>query len=317
MNWIDWIYRLIDPVRGPVFETVVLPAMHAAGLDNWAEEAFEALGAAFAGVLFIGVFYALLRPLELLIPAERWADRRAVRVDVLYTFLYRTGLLPLLFFFALDPLWLAIQGWLHGAGAVPWQLEDLLPWLSTNPLAAFFTYVAILDLSDYWRHRLQHRVRWWWGLHSIHHAQRQMSLWTDERNHVLDGLIEALWRSTVALVIGVPGTHFFAFVILMQFVESLSHANVRLHFGWLGNRILVSPRFHRRHHAIGVGHEGRAGGCNFATLLPAWDVLFGTADFSADQRPTGIRDQLDGADYGAGFIDQQMNGLRRMWRARA
>jgi len=317
MGWLDWVYGLIDPVRGTLFEALILPVMHAAGLGNWAEEAFEALGAALAGLLFIGVFYAILRPLEVLVPVERWPDRKAVRVDVLYTVLYRTGLLPMFFFFALNPVWLALQGQLHGAGIVPWQLEDLLPYLRSSPLAAFLTYLAVLDLAEYWRHRLQHRFQWWWGLHSIHHAQRQMSLWTDERNHVLDGLIEAAWRSGIALAIGVPAAHFFAIVLVTQFVESLSHANVRIHFGRIGNRLLVSPRFHRRHHGMGIGHEGRAHGCNFATLFPAWDMLFGTANHGAELPATGIRDPLDGADYGEGFIDQQANGLRRMWRALA
>jgi sterol desaturase/sphingolipid hydroxylase (fatty acid hydroxylase superfamily) len=77
----------------------------------------------------------------------------------------------------------------------------------------------------------------------------------------------------------------------------------------------VSPLFHRVHHGIGVGHEGRARGCNFATLFPVWDVLFGTANFTREIPATGIRDQLDGADYGEGFIDQQLKGFTRLTRA--
>jgi sterol desaturase/sphingolipid hydroxylase (fatty acid hydroxylase superfamily) len=119
----------------------------------------------------------------------------------------------------------------------------------------------------------------------------------------------------VALAIGVPGNQFVLLVLLMRFVESLSHANLRLGFGALGDRLLVSPRFHRIHHGIGVGHEGTARGCNFATLFPVWDVLFGTANFGRDFPATGIRDQLDGADYGRGFLAQQWKALSRLRRA--
>lgn len=72
----------------------------------------------------------------------------------------------------------------------------------------------------------------------------------------------------------------------------------------------MSPRYHRLHH--GIGHEGAARGCNFATLFPVWDMLFGTAHFERAYPPTGIRDQLDGRDYGQGFWSQQWLALRRM-----
>jgi sterol desaturase/sphingolipid hydroxylase (fatty acid hydroxylase superfamily) len=103
-------------------------------------------------------------------------------------------------------------------------------------------------------------------------------------------------------------------LIATRSLESLQHANLRLSFGRWGERLLVSPRFHRRHHAIGDGHEGIYRGCNFAVLFPIWDVLFGSANFEAGYPATGIRDQLAGRDYGRGFWQQQWFGLKRMIR---
>jgi len=40
-------------------------------------------------------------------------------------------------------------------------------------------------------------------------------------------------------------------------------------------------------------------------------LLFCTADFSDRFQPTGVRDQLAGRDYGAGFWAQQWLGLKR------
>ena len=99
-------------------------------------------------------------------------------------------------------------------------------------------------------------------------------------------------------------------------VQSVQHANLPWTYGPLGY-LLVSPVFHRVHHAIGVGHEGRRHGCNFAVLFPVWDIVFGTADYRSAVEPTGIRDQLPppqgrGHDYGDGFWRQQWLGLRRM-----
>jgi sterol desaturase/sphingolipid hydroxylase (fatty acid hydroxylase superfamily) len=131
----------------------------------------------------------------------------------------------------------------------------------------------------------------------------------------------------VAIALGVGPGQFVAIVAFTQLVESLSHANVRLAFGPLLGRVLVSPAFHRLHHRIGLGHEsagpGSLGGHNFAVLFPVWDHLFGTALHDGRHEPTGIRDQLPGTeglgppgspgrDYGRGFWAQQWLGLKRL-----
>lgn len=311
----DPLFRLLEPLQSWLFQGAVLPALHALGFMSYADDAYDATGLCVLGLAELGVIYALVRPLEWWVPAERWADRRAVRVDVLYTFLDRSGLLPLIFFFVLQPLLLPFEKGLRAAGWLPPNLEELIPFLGAHAFAAFLAYAALIDLAEYWRHRLSHRFPWWWALHAVHHSQRQLTLWADDRNHVLDGLTQALWLAVLAAAIGVPGNQFIAVVLAMRLLESLSHANVRFGFGAIGDRLLVSPRYHRLHHAIGVGHEGRDYGCNFATLFPLWDMLFGTANFARAYPATGIRDQLAGADYGAGFWSQQVKGLARLWRA--
>lgn len=305
-------YSLIEPLQSWLFETVLLPSLYAFGLSGYSEDVFDATGISLIGLSAIILAYVLMRPLEAWRPYEQWASRRAIRVDVLYTLLEKSGLLPLVFFLILVPVWLPLQSWLHANNLMAWQLEELFPRLQSSPLVAILSYALVIDFFEYWRHRLQHRLRWWWGLHCIHHSQRQMSFWCDSRNHLLDGLIKAVWIPSIALVIGMPGEHFLGIVVLMRLVESMSHINARIGYGWLGERLIVSPAFHRVHHGIGIGHEGPARGCNFAILFPAWDILFGTARYDVVPGATGIRDQVNGASYGDGFWEQQQNGLRRM-----
>ena len=299
-------------LQGAIFETLVLPALYALGLMEFAEPAFDATEFVLLGAIQIVAVYVLLRPLEALRPAERWPDRKQVRTDVLYTFLNRLGLVPIAVYAVLTPVVDVLDAELRAAGYIPWNLEDLFPVLAQSPLLAFCAYLVVLDFADYWRHRLQHRWRAWWALHAVHHSQRQMTFWNDDRNHLLDELIAGVWFAAVAFLIGVPPTQFVVAVMLTRFVESLSHANVRLSFGAIGDRLLVSPRFHRTHHGIGVGHEGARFGCNFATLFPVWDVVFGTANFTHRDTATGIADQLEGRDYGSTFLAQQWLGLKRM-----
>jgi sterol desaturase/sphingolipid hydroxylase (fatty acid hydroxylase superfamily) len=312
---LDTLSSLFTVVHAWLFEALVQPLLYQLGFMTYAEQAFSALEVTLYGVLEISLMVLLLRPLEWWRPVERWPDRRALRVDVLYTFLHRLGVVPLAVFLLLQPLQETIDGMLRLNGVIPSSLEEFVPWLTAHPVASFFAYLAILDFAEYWRHRLQHRFNWWWALHALHHSQRQLSFWADRRNHLLDDVLSDLWVVFVALLIGVPPGQFLGVVVVTRLIESLSHTNVRLSFGWLGDRLLVSPHYHRLHHGIGIGHEGRAMGCNFAPLFPVWDLMFGTARFTRGDPATGIRDQLDGVDYGEGFIRQQLLGIKRMRRA--
>ena len=314
-SWDDLYAGTIGALQTRIFEAVVQPILHATGGIALDESAFAATEWFILGLIEIAVLYAVLRPLEAKMPAEAWATRDGTRVDVLYTLLSRLGVVPLGFFFLLQPLADEIESTMRMAGFARYNLDDLVPSAVEHPIVAFFVYLLVLDLAEYWRHRLSHKFQWWWSLHALHHSQRQMSFWTDNRNHLLDDLTQALWVAAIALFIGVPPGQFFMIVVATRMLESLSHANIRVSFGSLGERLLVSPRFHRVHHAIGLGHEGVHRGCNFAVLFPIWDIAFRTANFTTNLEPTGIRDQLAGRDYGRGFWAQQWVGLRDMVRA--
>lgn len=309
------ISDLFAQVQAWLFEHILQPVLFSWGLTHFAEIGFDALETLLLGVLQISLLYLVLRPLEARFPAEQWPDRNETGVDVIYTLLHRLGVLPLLFFFLLGPMQDALQGWLRLHDIIPKNIDDFSPALFDHPLITFAIYFVVLDFADYWRHRLQHRFSWWWALHSLHHSQRKMSFWTDDRNHLLDDVLADAWFAMIALLIGVSPNQFVWIVILSKLLESLSHANLRLSFGRLGDRLLVSPRFHRVHHAIGLGHEGKARGVNFAKTFSVWDVLFRTANFAKDYVATGIRDQLSGRDYGAGFWQQQWFGLARLAEA--
>lgn len=309
------LYNIIEPLQGYLFEVLILPLLYWLSMTGWADEAYDATGHALLGLLFILIIYLLLRPLEALLPVEQWQERNAVRVDVLYTFLMRSGLLPLVFFLLLDPMFVFFQLQLHAVNIYSVHLEGIMPWLQEQILVSFVFYVIAFDFFDYVRHRLQHRFSWWWGLHCIHHSQRQLNLWSDERNHIFDNLIKAFWFALLAIILGVPGGQFLFIVLFMKLIESLSHANARISFGSIMGRVLVSPTYHRLHHSVGIGHEGKYYGCNFATLFPVWDIIFRTANYSSDIEPTGILDQLNGENYGEGFFEQQYIGFKRMFVA--
>ncbi len=312
---IDALIQGFVAVQSWLFEQWLQPLTFKLELMAYAEDVYDGLGVVMLGVLEIAVLFLLLRPLEAWRPVERRREMRAIRADVIYTWLNRLGVLPLLIFFVLVVPVDELDAWLRMHDIVRPNIEDLIPGLARNSIGAFIVMLLILDFVEYWLHRAQHRYHWWWALHSLHHSQRQMTFWADDRNHIVDDLITSAVVALVALAIGVPSNQYVTIIIAGRMLESLSHVNARVSFGWLGERLLVSPRFHRAHHAIGVGHEGQYQGCNFAVLFPLWDIVFHTANFTSKWEPTGIRDQLEGRDYGLGFWRQQWLGLLRMKNA--
>ncbi len=314
---LTWLDNAFSTAQEWLFQVAVQPLVFALGEGALLEEAHAATAWLLAGLLQLVVIVAIISPLQRFRPVEPVTDRATVRTDVLYTLVHRLGVFRLALFFAVDPLFDALFGSLRTAGVGTFHLDQLWPGVTDMAVVSFVLYLIIFDAVDYWIHRGQHHFNWWWSLHSLHHAQRQMTVWSDNRNHLLDDALRDSIIVLVAQLIGVAPGQFIALVAFTQLSESLQHANLRLWFGSVGERLWVSPRFHRLHHSIGLGHEshgkGTLGGSNFGVLLPWWDMLFRTANFERRYDPTGVRDQVEhGRNYGRGFWAQQRLGVLRL-----
>lgn len=313
----DWFSDLFSMAQQWLFESAVQPAMFALGMGNLLEDGYDATAWFMVGVIQVLILLAIVGPLQRWRPVEPVLDRATIRTDVLYTLIHRLGLFRIALFFTLDPWFDEAFGALRTAGYGTLHLDQLWPGVTDNALVSFAIYLVVFDFVAYWTHRGQHQIEWWWRLHSLHHAQRQMTMWSDNRNHLLDDILVDSIVVLVAQLIGVAPGQFIAIVAFTQLSESFQHANVRMWFGQVGERLWISPRFHRLHHSIGIGHESHGpktlGGHNFGVLLPWWDMLFRTVNFEQRYDPTGIRDQVEAnRDYGKGFWSQQWLGLKRL-----
>jgi sterol desaturase/sphingolipid hydroxylase (fatty acid hydroxylase superfamily) len=223
-------------VQAWLFEAIVQPFMFWAGLGEFTENAFEGTEWFLIGVCELALIWVVLRPLEAWIPVHEFNDRRARWNDFIYTVIHRLGAFTLVIFFLLDPMVDQFTAFLHLHGIHQPNLDKMWPGVSDRPLISFALYLVVLDFFDYWFHRAQHTFRWWWGLHSLHHSQQNMNLWSDDRNHLLDDLLRDIYLAVIALLIGVQPGQYVLLVALSRMLQSLQHANVRIHFGWLGER---------------------------------------------------------------------------------
>lgn len=153
-----------------------------------------------------------------------------------------------------------------------------------------------LDFVRYWVHYADHRVKFLWSFHRVHHSAETLDSTTGFRMHwvdfvqlatipaVLFGVLFQIsdgWPIPVALSIGIVA-------------DAMEHANVRfpldtpLRRFWF--KAFNNPLFHSWHHT----REGQIyDGC-YANALPVWDVIFGT-DVSRPVPPElyGVEDKQD------------------------
>jgi len=146
--------------------------------------------------------------------------------------------------------------------------------------------VVAMDGANWLAHYADHRLGFLWRFHALHHSQEELSVLTSFRAHPLmhtTGFILA-----AVPVVALMPTRAIAPVLITIYVciGTLQHANLRWTFGPLG-RVLVSPAYHRRHHAPDIQDT------NLGVVLTIWDVLAGRARFPARGCVSG-RTGLDG-----------------------
>lgn len=297
---IDLIVSAYSAIQNWLMQYAVIPLLYALDGMSYAEDSVDGLDWFLLGVVQIIIIACIFSPIEKIRPAESFDTnslaKRARWVDVFYTLIHRLGVFKLILFVVFSGWFFYLTAQLHDLGFNRLNVESWWPGVSSIPWASFLIYLVILDFAEYIYHRASHRWNWWWQLHALHHSQRYLSVWSDNRNHLIDDLGHSAVFALVALVIGVEPIQYLWLIAMSQLIQSWQHANVDFDHGFF-KYFLISPRYHRLHHAIGLGHEvpgkpGVLGGCNFGILFPWWDLLFRTAIFTDQNHPTGVRDLI-------------------------
>ena len=151
------------------------------------------------------------------------------------------------------------------------QISDGLVAVRQLPIVAQALVILVLmDVIQYWVHRLSHTAVFW-KFHAIHHSATHVDWHTSTRFHPVDTIVRSY---CVYLLVAALGFDPDAWLILVPFNTLYSpfvHANLDWDYGPL-RYLLVSPVMHRWHHT----HADEGGNSNFAPTFPFIDLLFGT-----------------------------------------
>ncbi|TPG77493.1 sterol desaturase family protein [Pseudomonas arsenicoxydans] len=186
--------------------------------------------------------------------------------------------------------------WLSGM-ILNQAIPDMKGSLSAIPwVAGFALFLLLDDMTQYWWHRLTHRVPALYALHRAHHSAPYMSVRIVYRNNSFYYLLmPGIWLSGVLIYLGLAPVYYVYLIIKMTVIFA-AHSSVawddKLYriralrpIVWVLERTISTPSTHSAHHGLtaedGVTHYKG----NFGNLLFLWDVLFGTAKITRRRPP--------------------------------
>ena len=161
-----------------------------------------------------------------------------------------------------------------GFGIIQWLAMPL--WLQT------IVGLLSLDLVGAWlAHWTQHKTKWLWRFHLIHHADQNVDTTTANRHHPGESLVRFIFTTVAILITGAPMWLVFLYQSLSVILSQFNHANIVLP-KWLDlaiSRIIVTPNMHHIHHHYVQPYTDS----NYGNIFAIWDRLFGTYKW-IDQR---------------------------------
>lgn len=131
--------------------------------------------------------------------------------------------------------------------------------------------IGFIELVKYWFHRLGHQSKFWWPLHSVHHAIKRVYLLNGFRIHPLYHVLTYVLGYFPCILLGAPAEALLVHTVLLGICGGFQHCNVDLRFGPL-NYVFSTNEIHRWHHSTKVEEGNR----NYGACLSIFDVLFGT-----------------------------------------
>jgi len=137
--------------------------------------------------------------------------------------------------------------------------------------------ILVADFSYYWMHRIEHKVRFFWTIHSVHHSSTEFDLTTGLRLAWLESLIE--WVFFVPMIlIGFDLVQTIVSLLIVVAYQTWIHTKHIGKLGWLDS-VFNTPSVHRVHHGSNSKYIDK----NFGGVLMIWDHLFGS--YQKEQEP--------------------------------
>ena len=152
----------------------------------------------------------------------------------------------------------------------------VLQWLPQMPLWLYALIgLLLLDLiGAYLAHLIEHRVKFLWRFHLIHHTDTWVDTTSGNRHHPGESVIRFLFTTLGVLIVGSPMWMVFMYQTISVVSTQFTHANISLpkKLDSFLSYFIVSPNMHKVHHHYKLPYTDS----NYGNIFSVWDRLFGT-----------------------------------------
>lgn len=212
------------------------------------------------------VFLLVFIAAEKLSPRRPLTEPRAKRWQ-------SNGLLTLLVIMALPLLPLSLitaAFWAEGRGiGMLNSFEGIL-----QPAGIVLLTLLVRGFISFFTHFLNHKVKFLWRFHRVHHLDTGLDVSSTVRFHPLEMVFSVIIGVPIVLLFGLSPWVLILYELLDVTVNLFSHSNIRIP-AWI-NRwlryVIVTPDLHAVHHSSWQPETDS----NFSAVFPVWDIVFGT-----------------------------------------
>jgi len=136
--------------------------------------------------------------------------------------------------------------------------------------------LLLMDLIGSWLiHYIQHKIKWMWKFHIIHHTDPYVDVTTGLRHHPVESIFRLFFTIMAVIITGIPFGIVMLYQTLSAFFGHMTHANVQMpkKLDKILSLIFITPHFHKIHHH----HTLPLTDSNYGNIFSFWDTLFKTS----------------------------------------
>jgi sterol desaturase/sphingolipid hydroxylase (fatty acid hydroxylase superfamily) len=152
----------------------------------------------------------------------------------------------------------------------------VLQWLPSIPLWLYaLVGLLLLDLiGAYLVHLIEHKVKFLWRFHLIHHTDTWVDTTSGNRHHPGESVIRFVFTTLGVIIVGAPMWLVFMYQTISVVSTQFTHANIALpkKLDTFLSYFIVSPDMHKVHHHYTLPYTDS----NYGNIFSVWDRIFGT-----------------------------------------
>jgi len=148
-------------------------------------------------------------------------------------------------------------------------LAEMPVWLN------MITGILLMDLiGAYLIHYLEHKVRWMWRFHLVHHTDQPVDTTSANRHHPGESVFRFVFTTMAVVLIGAPMWMVMMYQTMSVVLTQFNHSNISMP-DWLDKflgLLFCTPNIHRIHHHYRQPYTDT----NYGNIFSVWDRIFGT-----------------------------------------